>query len=130
LRTWVRGRRRVGRFRWRWRDVNVRVGVRKRHRGRDLRFAVADLRLAPAPQVAGACEEGVAIVNVDPDGLAATKGLAEGDVILNVSGKPVSQPSEVNSAIPAAKRDSKKAVLMKIMTAQGERFVAFEFPKA
>jgi serine protease Do len=62
--------------------------------------------------------------------LAATKGLAEGDVILNVSGKPVSQPSEVNSAIPAAKRDSKKAVLMKIMTAQGERFVAFEFPKA
>jgi serine protease Do len=88
------------------------------------------LRLAPAAQVAGAGDQGVAIVNVDPDGLAATKGLAEGDVILNVSGKPVSQPSEVNSEIAAAKQDGKKAVLMKIKTAQGERFVAFKFPKA
>jgi len=88
------------------------------------------LHLAPAAQVAGAGEEGVAIVNVDPDGLAAPKGLAEGDVILNVSGKPVSQPSEVKSEIAAAKQDGKKAVLMKIKTAQGERFVAFEFPKA
>ena len=88
------------------------------------------VRLAPAAQVAGAGDQGVAIVNVDPDGLAATKGLAEGDVILNVSGKPVSQPSEVKSEIAAAKQDGKKAVLMKIKTAQGERFVAFEFPKA
>jgi serine protease Do len=80
--------------------------------------------------VAGAGDQGVAIVNVDPDGLAATRGLAEGDVILNVSGKPVSQPSEVKSEIAAAKQDGKKAVLMQIKTAQGERFVAFEFPKA
>jgi len=87
------------------------------------------LKLAPAAQVAGAGDQGVAIVNVDPDSVAATKGLAEGDVILNVSGKPVSQPSEVKSEIAAAKQDGKKAVLMKIKTAEGERFVAFEFPK-
>jgi serine protease Do len=42
----------------------------------------------------------------------------------------VSQPSEVKADIAAAKLDGKKAVLMKIKTAQGDRFVAFEFPKA
>ena len=50
------------------------------------------VQLAPAEQVAGAGDQGVAIVNVDPDGAAASKGLSEGDVILEVSGKPVSQP--------------------------------------
>ena len=88
------------------------------------------LQLAPASQVAGAGDEGVAIVNVDPDGVAASKGLSEGDVILNVSGKSMSRPSEVKSEIAAANRDGKKAVLMRVKTAQGERFVAFEFPKA
>ena len=88
------------------------------------------LQLAPAAEVAGAGDQGVAIVKVDPEGVAANKGLAEGDVILNVSGKAVSQPSEVKAEIAAAKLDGKKAVLMKIKTADGERFVAFEFPKA
>jgi len=33
-------------------------------------------------------------------------------------------------AIANAKREAKKAVLMRIKTGQGERFLAFEFPKA
>ena len=88
------------------------------------------LELAPAAQVSGAGNEGVAIVNVDPNGVAASKGLSEGDVILNVAGKAVSQPGDVKSEIAAAKHDGKKAVLMRVKTAEGERFVAFEFPKA
>ena len=88
------------------------------------------LQLAPAVQVGGAGDQGVAIVNVDPNGVAAKKGLSSGDIILNVSGKSVSQPSEVKSEIAAAKQEGKKAVLMRVKTAQGERFVAFAFPKA
>ena len=88
------------------------------------------LKLAPAAEVAGSGDQGVAIVNVDPDGIAAAKGLTEGDVILNVSGKAVSNPSEIKAEIAAAKQGGKKAVLMRVKTAQGERFVAFEFPKA
>ena len=88
------------------------------------------VQLAPANQMAGAGDQGVAIVNVDPDGVAANKGLTDGDVILDVGGKAVSQPSEVNAEIAAAQHGGKKAVLMRIKTAQGERFVAFEFPKA
>jgi serine protease Do len=88
------------------------------------------VQLAPAKDVAGAGDEGVAIVVVDPNGAAANKGLKDGDVILEVSGKAVSRPGEVKADIAGAKRDGKKAVLMKVKTAQGERFVAFEFPNA
>ena len=88
------------------------------------------IQLAPAGQITGAGDHGVAIINVDPNGLAASKGLSDGDVILEVSGKPVSQPSEVKAEIAAAQHDGKKAVLMRIKTAQGDHFVAFELPKA
>ena len=87
------------------------------------------VQLAPARQV-GAGEQGVAIVNVDPEGMAASKGLASGDVILEVSGKSVSRPGEVKAGIAAAKQDGKKAVVMKIKTTDGSHFVAFEFPTA
>jgi serine protease Do len=85
------------------------------------------VQLAPASSGDG---EGVAIVNVDPNGLAASKGLTGGDVILEVSGKPVTAPSQVKAYIAAAKQDGKKSVLMLVKTAQSSRFVAFEFPKA
>ena len=89
------------------------------------------VRLAPASQVSGAGDKGVAIVDVDPNGAAANKGLTDGDVILEVSGRAVSQPDEVKAEIAAAKHDGKKAVLLRVKTADGgARFVAFAFPKA
>ena len=88
------------------------------------------VQLAPAGQVSGAGDKGVVIVNVDPNGAGASKGLAEGDVILEVSGKPVSNPDQVKSEIAAAKQDGKKGVLMRVQSASGDRFVAFSFPKA
>jgi serine protease Do len=91
---------------------------------------VLGVQLAPAKDVSGAGDEGVAIVNVDPNGAAASKGIADGDVILEVAGKKVSQPDEVKAGIATARQDGKKAVLMRIKTANGARFVAFELPKA
>ena len=88
------------------------------------------VELAPADRVAGAGGKGVAIVNVDPNGEAAAKGLKAGDVILDVAGKSVSTPAEVKSEIASAKQDGKKAVLMRIQTADGDHFVAIPFPKA
>jgi serine protease Do len=84
------------------------------------------VQLAPASDG----QQGVAIVNVDPDGLAASKGLTSGDVIMEVAGKPVSSASEVKADIAKAKQDGKKSVLMLIKTAEASHFVAFEFPKA
>jgi serine protease Do len=72
----------------------------------------------------------VVIVNVDPNGAAANKGLKEGDVILDVYGKPVASADQVKSEIAAARQDGKKAVLMRVQTKAGDRFVAVAFPKA
>jgi serine protease Do len=82
------------------------------------------LTLAPAEDVAGAGSRGAVVVNVDPNGAAAEKGVQQGDVILQVGGKSVAKPSDVRNALKAAKKDNKRAVLMQLKTAQGERFVA------
>jgi serine protease Do len=88
------------------------------------------LQLAPASRVDGAGQNGVAVVGVDPSGEGAQKGLATGDVILDVGGKPVSAPQDVKSEIADAHHQGKKAVLMRVQTASGDRFVAFALPEA
>jgi serine protease Do len=92
--------------------------------------AALGIQIAPAKEVDGAGDKGVAIVGVDPNGTAAEQGLATGNVILDVSGKPVSTPEDVKAGIASAKSQGKKAVLMRIQTADGARFVAVPFPKA
>ena len=81
------------------------------------------LGLAPADAV-GAGGEGVAVVSVDPDGPAAAKGIEAGDVILDVGGQPVSSVADVASRIRSAESDGRKAVLMRIRSDKGVRFVA------
>jgi serine protease Do len=89
------------------------------------------IQLAPAGEVAGSGDKGVAIVGVDPNGAGAEQGLAAGQVILDVGGKPVSTPQDVKSEVANAKSQGKKSVLMRIQTADGaDRFVAVPFPKA
>ncbi len=92
--------------------------------------AALGIQIAPAKEVEGAGDKGVAITGVDPDGAAAAEGLTAGDVILDVAGKPVSTPQDVKSQIDSAKNQGKKAVLMRIQTAEGDRYVAVPFPKA
>jgi serine protease Do len=86
------------------------------------------IQIAPAKDG----DKGVQIVGVDPNGTAAEQGLAEGDVILDVAGKSVSSPADVKAGIANAKSQGKKAVMMRIQTADGSgaRFVAVPFPKA
>jgi len=92
--------------------------------------ATLGIQIAPAKEVAGSGDKGVAIVGVDPNGTAASQGLTVGDVILDVAGKPVSTPQDVKSGIESMKSQGKKAVMMRIQTADGARFVAVPFPKA
>jgi len=82
------------------------------------------MSLEPATSVEGAGKTGVVVADVDPDGAAAQKGIATGDVILQVAGKPVSNPSDVTAAIDAAKAGGKKSVLMQVKTEDSTRFVA------
>jgi serine protease Do len=68
-------------------------------------------------------QEGVLVADVDPDGAAADKGLKQGDVILEVAGKSVSQPAEVVDAIGAAKSGGKKSVLVRVKSNDGEHYL-------
>jgi serine protease Do len=92
------------------------------------------LSLAPAVKVPGAGEDGVVITEVDPKSDAADKGLKAGDVILQVAGETVSQPSDVvkgvKKAIEKAKDKDKVNVLVQVKTGDQTRFVALSLKKA
>jgi serine protease Do len=82
------------------------------------------MALEPATAVDGAGKTGVVVADVDPNGTAASKGIETGDVIVEVAGKPVSNPSDVTSAIDGAKAGGKKSVLMQVKREDSTRFVA------
>ena len=82
------------------------------------------LTVAPAGKVDGAGKEGVVITKVEPKSAAADRGLKKGDVILEVAGKSVSNPSDVGEAIEAARTDKKSSVLMRLRSGDASHYVA------
>src|SRR5215813_162816 len=83
------------------------------------------LQLAPAAEVEGAGNQGVAVVGVEQGGRAAERGFKTGDLILEVGGKQVAKPADVRDALVAAHKAGRKVVLMRVKTAQAAtRFVA------
>jgi serine protease Do len=82
------------------------------------------LALAPADKVSGAGEQGVVVTKVDPEGPAAERGFKVGDVILDVAGSKVGNPTEVRKAIADARSGGKKTILMRIKSGDQTRFVA------
>jgi serine protease Do len=82
------------------------------------------LQLAPAGEVGGSGDKGVAVLGVEPDSPAAEHGFKTGDVILDVAGKAVSNPGEVRDALVAARQQGKHDVLIRVKTADATRFVA------
>jgi serine protease Do len=93
------------------------------------------LSLAPAGKFPGAGDEGVVITEVDPASDAADKGLKPGDVILQVAGVTVSEPSDVAAGVKKAldgaktEKDTVK-VLMQVKSGDQMRFVALSLKKA
>ena len=87
------------------------------------------LTLAPAASIKGAGAAGVAIVEVDPNGLAAEKGLAVGDLILGVSNQPVNSVVDVHKAIAQAEKAGRQDILLRIKTKDDRiEFVALPLP--
>jgi serine protease Do len=85
------------------------------------------LSLAPAARsgkFSGRGSEGLVVTEVDPSGLAAERGVREGDVILEVAGRAVSSTREVREALGAAKADGRRAALIRLRSGEGQRFVA------
>jgi len=81
-----------------------------------------DFGLALAPTT-GADGKGLAVTDIDPTGVAAQRGIKVGDVVLEVQGKAVASVADVTAAIRAAKADGRKAVLLRLKSQDGMRFV-------
>ena len=75
---------------------------------------VPHLGLSLAPGKAEGADQGVMVTGVEPEGPAAEHGFKDGDLILEVAGKPVSTPSDVTKALRDAQSDGKHAVLMRV----------------
>jgi serine protease Do len=82
------------------------------------------LTLAPANEVAGAGDHGVAVTAVDPNGPAAEHGMQTGDVILDVAGKTVAKPDDVRQELMALEKAGKHTVLMRVKSGDATHFVA------
>jgi serine protease Do len=67
--------------------------------------------------------DGVVVTSVDPDGPAADQGLASGDVILQAEGKKIAGVTDLRNTVEAAQKAGKHAVLMRVRSADGIKFV-------
>jgi len=88
------------------------------------------LTLAPASKVSGANGEGVVVTAVAGGGVAAEHGFQVGDVILDVGGKTVATPSDVSKSLADAQKEGKHAVLFRVKSGEGTKFVALPLGNA
>ena len=81
------------------------------------------LTVAPAAAV-GAGQNGVVVTAVEPDGPAAEAGFEAGNVILDVSGKSVSNANDIAKALREAQAQGKHDVLIRVQAGDATHFVA------
>jgi serine protease Do len=74
--------------------------------------------------------EGVLVQDVDPDSVAASKGLAVGDTVLEVDNKPVATAAEFEAAISGVRDSDRRTVLIKTERGGNIRFVGLPLESA
>jgi serine protease Do len=110
------------------REARATPETRKQSQGTDV--PRLGLTLSPASEVAGASGEGVVITNVEPNGIGAEHGFRTGDMIMEVGGKRVTTPAEVQSAVGDAQRDGRRSILLRVKTGDNIRFIAIRLARA
>ena len=73
--------------------------------------------------------KGVVIVGIEKEGSGAEKGLAVGDVIVEVSQKQVNIPKDVEIQIKASRASNRKSILLLVEGKTGLRFIALRLSK-
>jgi serine protease Do len=100
-----------------------------KHSGPDSDLPKLGLTLAPASKNSSE-GSGVVVTAVDPNGVAADHGFHVGDVILDVGGKTVSNPADVRRLLADARKEGKHALLFRVKSGDGTRFVALPLGNA
>jgi serine protease Do len=67
---------------------------------------------------------GVMVVEVEPGGLAAGRGIDPGDLILDVADEAIGAPEDVYRLVDTAKSAGKRTILMRIKSGDTAKFVA------
>jgi serine protease Do len=67
---------------------------------------------------------GVIVVEVEPGGLAAGRGIDPGDLILDVADEAIGAPEDVYRLVDTAKNAGKRSILMRIKSGDTAKFVA------
>ncbi len=88
------------------------------------------LGLTLAPSNKGVDGNGVVVTAVDPNGVAADHGFQVGDIILDVGGKSVSNPADIRKQLADARKEGKHALLFRVKSGEGTRFVALPLGNA
>jgi serine protease Do len=88
------------------------------------------LTLAPASKVSGSNGTGVVVTAVSDGGIASEHGFQVGDIILDVGGKTVATPTDVRTSLADARKEGKHAVLFRVKSSQGTKFVALPLGNA
>ena len=90
----------------------------------DFGFSVGPLD-AQARQKYGlpAGQKGVLVRSVRDDGIAAERGLKEGDVITEVQQAEVTNPSALKQRMEAARKEKKRSILLLVHDTDGMRWV-------
>ncbi|MBI4922491.1 MAG: Do family serine endopeptidase [Devosia nanyangense] len=95
-----------------------------------------DQPAAPVPSSVGvtlvpnAGGEGLLIQDIDPDSVAADKGFAVGDLILEVDNKAVTTATEFENAIKAVKESGRGTALIKAERSGAVRFIGLPLTKS
>lgn len=87
------------------------------------------LTLAPSSASGNEDVKGVIVTNVKPDSEASTKGIQPGDIILEVAGRKVSEPEDVEAGVRKAEQRGRRAVLLRIQSGETQRFIALPLKK-
>ncbi len=74
--------------------------------------------------------KGILITAVDPDSTAAEKGIAKGQVIVEVNQEEVRKPGDFVKKIESSKKAGRKSVLLLLSDSKGDlRFIAVRIAK-
>ncbi|WP_439573545.1 Do family serine endopeptidase [Phreatobacter sp.] len=67
---------------------------------------------------------GLVVTEVDPSGPAGQRGIREGDVILDVAGRTVSNIREMREALANSRTEGRNTVLLRVRSGERQHFVA------
>ena len=105
-------------------------GPSQQSQGSDVEVPKLGFKVAAGSAVSGANANGVVVTSVTDGGVAASHGLQVGDVILDVGGKPVSTPANVNEQLSEARKEGKHTVLFRVKSGGNTKFVALPLGNA